>query len=370
MKLRNAVLTLILCVAWATVPQVRAQSQKLAEGNTAPGLDIDKWLKGSETTIESGKTYIIEFWAPKVEACQRALPILTSMQREWRDDGLVVIGITGEVYLTDEGGGNQTKIEMDDIKAFIRRQGEQMDFTVAYDRQNSTIRAWMDAAEKKKVPTAFIVDKQGKIAYIGDPLEEKFRNILRRVLTGRYDPNLEHQAEPVLKEARTARKEHNWRVALKRYEDVVELDKRVFAGIALEKFDTMLASMGDRALAYDYAVNTLIAKHFVNDPEALRMLAEKITTDPAIDVKLRDYDVALAAAQAAQKQATPATMHAALSTLALVHFHRGDVQEAIELQKQAYFQAPPKYKDAYRRALNSYQESATRNSKATTRPAQ
>jgi hypothetical protein len=37
--------------------------------------------------------------------------------------------------------------------------------------RDGTFRAWMEAAQKKEIPTGFIVDRQGKIMYIGNPLD-------------------------------------------------------------------------------------------------------------------------------------------------------------------------------------------------------
>ena len=52
------------------------------------------------------------------------------------------------------------------------------------------------------------------------------------------------------------------------------------------------------------AIVTLIAKTFAADPDALRMVAQTITTSPKIDPKDRDLDVALTAALAARSNST------------------------------------------------------------------
>ena len=44
-----------------------------------------------------------------------------------------------------------------------------MAYTVAVDRRKSTDRAWRQAADLPGIPAAFIVDRQGKIAFIGNP---------------------------------------------------------------------------------------------------------------------------------------------------------------------------------------------------------
>jgi tetratricopeptide (TPR) repeat protein len=167
-----------------------------------------------------------------------------------------------------------------------------------------------------------------------------------------------------LKAARTARKENNWRLALKHFDEVIALDGRVFAPVAYERFEMMLVDMKDKTGAYKYVTDTLIARTFAADAEALRMVAETITISPKIDPNDRDMDVALVAALAAQKVAGP-TNAQALHTLAMVRFNRGEVTQAIDLQKQAWMQASAKHKADYRRTLNTYQEANQRTSMAT-----
>ena len=57
-----------------------------------------------------------------------------------------------------------------------------------------------------------------------------------------------------------------------------------------------------------------------------------------------------------------------LAALALVYYTRGDLAKAVDLQKQAYFNANPKHKPGYSRTLKSYQEAAQRAATATTKP--
>ncbi len=89
------------------------------------------------------------------------------------------------------------------------------------------------------------------------------------------------------------------------------------------------------------------------------MLAEKIGSDPKIPTEARDMDLALELAEAARSVAGRHDPKA-LATLALVHYRRGELDEAIEYQKQAYFVALPNCKPDYRRDLKVYQGAAKR----------
>ncbi len=352
----------VLCaaVALGLTAGAIAQEKKLRVGDAAPGLDVDKWVKGEEIkAFDSGKVYVVEFWATWCGPCKASIPNLSELQRKFEDKGLTIIGISTDDEKT-----------VKNVVPFVRGKGEQMAYTVAIDKQDATKRAWMEAASKSGIPCAFIVDRKGKIAWIGNPhpqAPDGFEETLKKVMTGRYDPKLSKQADPVLQAGRSARKVRNWLLANKHYDEVINLDPAVFAEVGLEKFEMMLIDMDDRAKAYDYARNTLMGKHFASDAGAMQMLAEKIAGDPKIDQPKRDMDLALELAEAARRVAG-ANDPTALACVADVRFRRGEVDQAIELQKQAYFIANPKNKAEYKRTLSNYQEAAQRNSAVTNKP--
>lgn len=342
MKLRT-----VLSVAAVGLLATAALGQELKVGDPAPGLDIEKWVKGEETAIESGNVYVIEFWATWCGPCKKSIPHLTALQEEFEDQGLTIIGVSTE--------------EADTVSKFVRSQGKKMDYTVAVDNRNGTSTAWMSAAGKNGIPCAFVVDRKGKLAYIGHPMEEEFETAVKSVLSGRYDPQLQSQGGPIISAAKSARKIRNWKVASKHYDDVLALDSHIFASVGLEKFEMLLVDMNDREQAYEYARNGLMGKLYAADAQSLQMLAEKIAADPKIEQSKRDMDLALEAAEAARRIAGDGDA-AALATLAKVRFHRGEIDQAVTLQKQAYFNATPKRKAEYKRVLSQYQGAGERAS--------
>ena len=348
MKFRT-ILTVTACLALTS--GAFAQRGKLSVGDAAPGLDIDTWIKGEKTSIEPGKVYVVEFWATWCGPCRKSIPHLTELQEQYGDQGLVIIGISDEL----EGV----------VRPFVDRMGDRMNYIVATDRRDATKRAWFKKAGLKGIPGAFIVDRTGKLAFIGNPIDpnDHFDSILARVMTGRYNPELQRKATPALVAARQARKFKNYRMANRHLDEVIAMDAQVFAEVAIEKFEMLLDDMDQREEAYQYARDELIANLFKNDPGALQMLAVKIAIDPGLaadpDRDLRDMDVALEAAEAALRVAGSDNPEA-LATLAVVHYHRDDIQQAVDLQTQAYFIASPRNKPRFKRVLGSYQQAVGR----------
>jgi hypothetical protein len=188
--------------------------------------------------------------------------------------------------------------------------------------------------------------------YIGNPHNPDFDTVLAKVMTGRYDPKLQAKAEPHIAAARRAPQVKHWRMAMRHYDDAIQLDKTIFAEVALEKFQTILVDMEDSEQAYAYA-RKLIAD-YSDDAEMLAWLAQKIASDPKIPEARRDKAVAMEAAEAAAMAAGPDSPDG-MAIRALVHYRKGEVDKAVQLQTKAYFMASPRRKPEFKRVLESYQ---------------
>ena len=55
------------------------------------------------------------------------------------------------------------------VEPFVNGMGDQMNYRVALDDQNKMAKAWLDAAGINGIPTAFVVGRDSKIAWIGSP---------------------------------------------------------------------------------------------------------------------------------------------------------------------------------------------------------
>jgi thiol-disulfide isomerase/thioredoxin len=141
----------------------------------AAPLKIDEWVKGKPTVLADGKgktIYVVEFWATWCAPCRASIPHLTELQRKFKDKGVVFIGISDE--------------KPDKVKPFVEKMGDKMDYTVAIDKDKGTSEGYMEAYGINGIPHAFIVDKAGRVAWNGHPMDDLDKR-LEDMLSGKYD---------------------------------------------------------------------------------------------------------------------------------------------------------------------------------------
>ncbi len=345
MKIRT-LLALSIAAAMFAVPDAMAQrGRKLGVGDRAPDLaslsSSVSWVKNDFSPVDGG-TVVVEFWATWCGPCRLSIPHLTELQERYGVDGLQIVGLSQE--------------EEPVVKAFVNAQGSRMDYSVGVTGgRGGADRAWMGAAGRKTIPTAFIVDAKGVIQYIGSPLSDEFEEVLPLVVAGRYDAVKMMQASPMLEGARKNASLRNWTQSDDYYGDAVNLDKKVFAEVYLEWFKTRLLKRGDKQAAYDWA-RGVIKDRASEDPELAVWFAQLVAIDPEIPEDRRDLDFALFAAKEGAKHASRDDDPTYSASQALVHYHRGELNEAIALQRQAYFDAMAHEKPTHEQILINYRD--------------
>jgi len=347
---KRTLLTIAILTLFSVVTLTSAQPggrKKLTVGDPAPTLNVETWVKG-EFNPSADAPYVIEFWATWCGPCKRSIPHLTQLQEEYGDEGLQIVGIS-----TDEDANL--------VKKFVAQQGMKMDYTIGVDNRRRTQRSWMDKAGLKGIPAAFIVNKNGIIQFIGNPLEEEFEETLAKVMTGRYDLKKEETAQPAIDGAKQFRSLNSWADAEKHYKDAINVDPYIFAELNLELFEMLLLEQGDTAGAYKLVADIALSRGS-EDPELLTWFAKMIATDERIRGTKKRMDVAMHLATTAQVFAKKKTDPLYLSTIALVHYANGDFDEAIEWQRKAYFSAKEKDKAEYKFTLDSYRTQKQRAS--------
>ncbi|MGL6076899.1 MAG: TlpA disulfide reductase family protein [Fimbriiglobus sp.] len=160
----------ILGQAWPTMAQDKQDPPPkpiptLKIGDSAPALKVSKWYQGDEVkTFEPGKVYVVEFWATWCGPCIGAMPHLSALQAEYAERGVTIIGFTSRDIL---GKPDHPEKGVDE---FMGRKGKKFGYRFAYSDDDFTVKNWMSAAGREGIPCSFVVDREGKIAYIGHPM--------------------------------------------------------------------------------------------------------------------------------------------------------------------------------------------------------
>ena len=147
-------------------------------GDPAAPLHIAEWVKGQPVdlaAVKGQKIVVVEFWATWCPPCRASIPHLTELQRKYKDKGVLFIGISTEKPAV--------------VKPFVTQMGAQMDYTVAIDQDFKTSEGYMEAYGIEGIPHAFIVDKMGRVAWGGHPMDG-LDQTLELILAGKYDPLL------------------------------------------------------------------------------------------------------------------------------------------------------------------------------------
>ncbi len=95
-----------------------------------------------------GKVVLVNFWATWCPPCRKELPSMERLWRQFEDAGLVVLGVN-----VGETG--------DQVFAFSNGLETPLTFPLLLDEDSRVARSW----PVKGLPTTFLIDKQGRMAF-------------------------------------------------------------------------------------------------------------------------------------------------------------------------------------------------------------
>jgi len=144
-------------------------------GERAADLQISEWVKGEPVSLDATKgkkVVVVEFWATWCGPCRASIPHLSELQSKFKDKGIVFVGLSDETYAK--------------VRPFVDEMGEKMAYTVALDKNRKTSACYMGAYGINGIPHAFVVDKEGRIAWHGHPMAG-LDKVLDRFVSNTYD---------------------------------------------------------------------------------------------------------------------------------------------------------------------------------------
>ena len=164
----------------ADAPEAPVAIEALLIGDDAPAISVDHWVKGGPIeNFNDGQVYVMEFWATWCGPCLYSMPHLSELQDEY-GESVKIIGVSSEKELQ-----TVTDFLAETSKIDGAVNDDRMRYTVAVDPDRSTSDAYMKAAGQNGIPTAFIIDGNGKVAWIGHPMS--MDEPLSEVVNGTWD---------------------------------------------------------------------------------------------------------------------------------------------------------------------------------------
>ncbi len=115
-----------------------------------------------------GKVVIVDFWASWCDPCREEMPVLERMYQRYKDQGLVVVGVS-----VDRNARN--------ARGFLRRTP--VSFPIVHDGGHGIA----DRYSPPRMPSSYIIDRRGVIRHVhegfrsgdGQRMEREVRALLR-----------------------------------------------------------------------------------------------------------------------------------------------------------------------------------------------
>ena len=315
----------------------------LKVGDAAPKLSASKWVKGDPVEeFKAGQVYVIDFWATWCGPCKRSIPHVTDIQRKYKGK-VTVIGM--DVWETN----------VDGVEPFVQEMGDKMDYTVAIDdvpqgqRQGKSAGAWMRAAGQRGIPTVFIVDKEGKIAWIGHPMT--MDRPLAQIVEGNFDAQKDAEFSKALDELETAQREalkgKDWDKVIELADKLIEKDATTAPNQSIMK---VRALYGKNDWAGGNALASKLFEQYGKDADTLRALSWAVVRAGA------EAEVKLALTAALKAQELRDDGWAGKHLLAQAYFVNADFKKAVELQSEVVEATKDQMQQYHQKILDRYKQ--------------
>jgi len=142
-------------------------------GEPAPPLEVKKWIQGQPVEIEPGTNiYVVEAWRTTSLTCRASITNLNNLQRRFKTNGVVVVGISDE--------------PAEKITEFVQQSGTNIEYAIAADNRQQTLSSYMKPVGQRMIPYVFVVGTNGYLLWHGVP-QRGLDKVLNEIIAGQYD---------------------------------------------------------------------------------------------------------------------------------------------------------------------------------------
>ncbi len=324
-------------------------------GDPAPPLQTSKWVQGTPVaTFDSNHVYIVEFWATWYGPCRAVVPHLNEIWQKYKDKNVIVIG--QDISEKDETA----------VPKYVQEMGDKMTYRVALDDKTldpagAMASDWMKAAGQNGIPTAFVVNRAGKIAWIGYPLALE-DSVLDQILAGTFDiaayarefekqQAAQEQLQALTAKLSQAMQDKDW--------DVAEATVTKIENALPEKSRYQISAVRLQILIgrNDYAGASKLAGILSDQSPTNALLQNELAWTLATASGMDPQGLALAETLAERANTIAnGKVPGILDTLARTQFMNGQTNEAAATEQKAVDAAPDRAKPYLQKYLSEYQQ--------------
>ncbi len=117
------------------------------------------------------------------------MPHLNELAERYAKDGLIVVALTK----SDDAN------TLEAVETFANGPGKKYAFRYAFCESDTTYRDYMEASGQNGIPCSFVIDRNGKLAYVGLPHDLDY--VLERVIKGEWRGKVDADALRELNES-------------------------------------------------------------------------------------------------------------------------------------------------------------------------
>jgi thiol-disulfide isomerase/thioredoxin len=331
-----------MCILAVTTNGQETQPPLLNIGDPPPPLRLRKWLKGGPIQgFERGKVYAVEFWATWCGSCIAAMPHLSSLAGKYKNKA-TIIGI-------DIMERKTSSIKR--VKAFVDSMGTAIDYEIAVEDSNFMSASWFNASGEEGLPVTYVIDQEGRVAWIGHPNE--LDEVLPKIVNNTWDikgalakrnldrhlEKLDNSAGNELIDYRVDAEKRDFgksdSVILRRVNEIVRSEPRLKYAPIVASFTFIALLKTDPQKAYDYGKLLMVTPTYRNPPyyvifNVIKSYSNKLKLPPKI------YELGANAYQA-RIDASPKTFDIpnTYHQMAEWYWYACDTSKAIEVEQKA-----------------------------------